>query len=702
MQHHWNETVKQLNRRSRFAVIGALLVLGTMPLARAAETGAQVRPPVASAVEETDRQYKTLERDLKNRQEVNRYANEVYRREALILDDDRDPLDVVLRRTNALLNHLKKAGARLSAEEEALAELRDSCAGTAVKDVAARRTLFDKVCALRRKIAFANPLLDFSGILFIKRHRAIYNHMCDQFYGMAQMPGGGLYVLSDAFGDNPKVRDVLAHSVVENGRLKGEKLSGGRTKPWNIRYDGVGNQHGEETEGGSFLSPDLSFDGKSILFAYVECQGDRKHRHHTDASRGHWAEGRCYHIFKVNVDGTGLTQLTDGTWNDFDPCWLPNDRIAFISERRGGYLRCGRACPTYTLYDMAADGSEINCLSFHETNEWNPGVTNDGRIIYTRWDYVDRYAAIAHHPWITTLDGTDSRAVHGNFSPRKLRADMELDCLPIPNSQKYVATGAAHHRQAFGSLILIDPRVPDDDAMAPVKRITPEVGFPESQRGGQVYGTPWPISEDFHLCVYDPSMNPGAERGGRASRCGGYGIYLLDSFGNKELIYSDPEIGCLSPMPLRARTKPPATPAPSTSGVPSARVPAKPGDPGEATLLVMDVYDSLKPWPKDADIKAIRVYQVLPMSVPSGNGFHAHETGKRIAEAPVSVVAARRVLGTAPVESDGSAYFKVPANREVFFQALDSRGLAVQSMRSGTYLRNGEKLGRRSLRRRRR
>jgi hypothetical protein len=269
---------------------------------------------------------------------------------------------------------------------------------------------------------------------------------------------------------------------------------------------------------------------------------------------------------------------------------------------------------------------------------------------------------------------------------------MELDCQAIPDSQKFVATGAPHHGQAFGSLILVDPRVPDDDAMGPVRRITPEVGFPESQRGGQVYGTPWPLSEDFYLCVYDPSMNPGAGRQGRGFRRGDYGIYLVDSFGNKELIHRDPEIGCLSPIPLRARKKPPATPSPSTSGVASAREPVKPGDTGEATLLVMDVYDSLKPWPKNADIKSIRVYQILPMPIPSGGGFHAFETGKRVASAGDSVVPVRWVLGTAPVESDGSAYFKVPSNRELFFQALDSRGLAIQSMRSATYLRNGEKL----------
>ena len=159
---------------------------------------------------------------------------------------------------------------------------------------------------------------------------------------------------------------------------------------------------------------------------------------------------------------------------------------------------------------MAADGSDITCLSFHETNEWHPSVTHDGRIIYTRWDYVDRHGCTAHLPWITTLDGRDSRAVHGNFAPRGSRPDMELDCRAIPGSHKFVATAAPHHGQAYGSLVLIDPHVPTTTRMGPVRRITPEVGFPESQGGAQVYGTAWPLSEDYYLCVYDATMQPGA------------------------------------------------------------------------------------------------------------------------------------------------------------------------------------------------
>ena len=644
--------------------------------------------------DELDIQFAVLKHDLRNAAHFQRVAPETFRPEALILPSDRDPVDVVLRRTAALLGDLKRkvAGAELNALEAELGRLRAEGERTDVADASARKALFKKICAVRRQIAFKNPLLDFDQILFIKRHRSIFNHMCDQYYGITARPGGGLYVLADPFGPNPQVCDVLADAVVERGRLKGQKLTGGSPTPPALSYDGEGNLSGPDHDGGSFLSPDLSYDARQIVFAFVECKGDKHHRHHTDPSQGHWHEGRCYHIFKVNVDGTGLEQLTDGTWNDFDPCWLPNGRIAFITERRGGYLRCGRVCPTYTLYDMAADGTDMTALSVHETNEWHPSVTHDGRIIYTRWDYVDRFGCTAHQPWITSLDGRDSRAVHGNFAPRNSRPDMELDCRAIPGSRRFVATAAPHHGQAFGSLVLVDPQVPDDDAMGPIKRITPDVGFPESQGGAQVYGTPWPLSEDYYLAVYDATMTPGAGfQGGQQVPRGNYGIYLVDSWGNKELIYRDPQIACQSPIPLAPRPKPPAPPmlVEPFRDAPGTGVAAK--APGEGTVTVINTYDAILPWPPDTKIKALRVLQVLPMTVPSG-GLRPHETGGRIALAGDSVVPVRYVLGTVPIEADGSAHFTVPANRELFFQALDERGMAIQSMRSATYLQKGEHL----------
>jgi hypothetical protein len=646
---------------------------------------------------ELDTQFEALKHDLANRGHFARVAKEAYRNEALILEGDRDPLDVVLRRTAALTADLKRSAAAGKLDElekleklgNKLAEIQARSGKTPVDQAGERRKLYFEACELRRRIALSNPLLDFANILFIKRHRALYNHMCDQFYGMAQQPGGGLYVLEGAFGPSPRVRDVLADSTVADGRLKGQRIWGGPPRHWNIGFDGEGNQNGEPTLGGSFLSPSLSYDSKTILFAYVECQGDVKHRHHTDPNQGHWAEGRCYHVFKVNTDGSNLTQLTDGTWNDFDPAWLPNGRVAFISERRGGYLRCGRTCPTYTLYDMAADGGDINCLSFHETNEWNPSVTNDGRIIYTRWDYVDRFGCTAHLPWITSLDGSDSRAVHGNFAPREKRPDMELGTRAIPNSPLFVATAAPHHSQYFGSLVIINPDVQDDDAMSPVRRLTPEVGFPESQGGTETYGQAWPLSENYFLCSYDAGNE--LRKGG-----GNYGLYLVDCFGNKELIYRDSQIACMCPMPLRATPTPPVSPAvvaaidPAGKAATAHRTPAHPNKTGQASVAVVNVYDSLRPWPEGTKIKSIRVLQILPMSVPSGGP--PHETGARIAMAGDSVVPTRYVLGTVPVEEDGSAHFVVPANREMFFQALDDKGLAVQSMRSATYMHEGERV----------
>jgi len=623
-------------------------------------------------------QFAALTYDLRNRAHFAKVAAQTYRPDALIHESDRDPVDVVLRRTVALLADLERmtAAGDLAAQAKALQALEKANAATPLSDADGRFALFEKACAVRRTIAFANPLLNFDRLLFIKRHRSTFNHMCDQYYGINAVPGGGLFVLSEPFGAEPKAEDLLADSVVASGRMKGEKLSGG-----------------------SFLAPELSYDANRILFAYVECTGDRKHHWHTETDkRGYWSSGRSYHVFKARADGTDLVQLSDGTWNDFDPCWLPNGRVAFISERRGGYLRCGRTCPTYTLHDMAADGTDIRRLSPHETNEWHPSVTREGTIIYTRWDYVDRHGCTAHLPWVTSLDGRDSRAVHGNFAPRRSRPDMEVSIRAIPGSGKYVATAAPHHGQAFGSLVLIDPDVEDDDAMSPIRRITPDVGFPESQGGKHAYGTAWPLSQDYYLCVYDPVVAIGGSRGSQGSsgdyRKFNYGIYLVDSFGNKELIYRDPAIACQSPIPLRPRPEPGTMPQFVTDGdflpAPTTNEPGAPRREPDATVAVIDVYDGLKPWPEGTRIKAIRVVQVVPMSVPSGGP--PHEIGPRLPSAGDSVMPVRYVLGTAAVETDGSVHFRVPANIEIFFQAVDADGVAVQSMRSATYAKPGERL----------
>jgi len=625
--------------------------------------------------------------------------DEVAHPASLILPEDNDPLDVLIRRVSTMLAHLG----------ESMGDRFRTLKDIPVEDTAERFAAFRRVCDLRREIMLksASSPLRTNGAateyLFVKRHRACVPHMCDQFYGTNQRPGGGLFVLNVETGE---VRNLLENSIVESGRLKGQKL-----------------------DKGSFLSPDVSFCGTKIAFAYVECVEPEfpinlhnmthditrlTHVYTLDVSRGHWDIGRAYHIFTCNADGSELRQITDGTWNDFDPCWLPNGRIAFITERRGGYLRCGRECPTYTLFDMNPDGTQIRPLSFHETHEWNPSVTNDGMILYTRWDYVDRQACIAHHPWTTTPDGRNPREVHGNFSHRHRRPDCEFDCRAIPNSHKFIATAAPHHGQSFGSIIMIDPRAEDDDAMGPVKRLTPDVGFPESQEhwGAQVYGTPWALCETYFLAVADFSYQPGAGILGARSGPGGRGndgIYLCDIFGNRELLYRDADIASISPMPLAARPMPPViASAHAISTIEhtpylglrrGGRIYHREAD-GDVTLSqhsqltgtlsLINVYDSLRPFPENTKITELRIIQLLPMSVPSG--YRPHEIGIREGSSLESVNLARWVLGTVPVEEDGSAHFEAPAQTVLLFQAIDEDGLAVQSMRSATYLQPGESL----------
>ncbi len=608
------------------------------------------------AAEGMDDEYRVIEKQMaefrSDATAAARLRAETLNDAALIADTDRDPADVAVRRAQALLHCLQamENPPDLSEETDALNTLAEQIQ-KGPPEAPGRRELFNAVLSVRRRIAFGNPLLDFDAILFLLHDRARFEHMVDQYYGFHAVRGGGVFILEQPFGPNPSVRNILAEATVENGRLQGKKL-----------------------ENGSFIALELDFDAQAMLFAWSEAEvpvppTDRTP--HDDL----WTPGSTYHIFRASVDGLHLTQLTDGCWNDFDPCWLPDGRICFISERRGGYLRCGvRPNPTYTLHAMNADGSTITRLSHHETHEWHPSVNHDGMIVYTRWDYVDRDSDMAHHLWITYPDGRDPRTSHGNYAPvRELRPWMEMAIRAVPNSSRYVAVTTPHHGQNYGSMVLIDPALPDDGAMAQIKRITPEVAFPESEvrpgvpcethkgrnnRTSEIHGTPWPLSELFYLCVYDNGQK-------------NYGLYLVDAFGNRELLYQNPTMACLDPIPLKARPRPPVIP----STLPQH------GQGGR--LLITNIYDSDFTWPEGTHIAALRVIQIFPKTTPAS-------TEPNIGIGAQSL--ARGVLGTAPVEEDGSVYCEVPEGVPIYFQALDDKGRAVQSMLSDTYLHPGETL----------
>lgn len=512
-------------------------------------------------------------------------------------------------------------------------------------------------------VALAQTTLPFKDVLFVERGILSYPnpndtggfhnesdgfHFCDEYFGHNGRKGGGLFILKDFQSGNPQKVDVVA----------GLKVPAGKTNA------------GQTLSSGTFLSPDLSYDGKTIVFAWSSGGTDK------------WTAKNRFHLFRVDIDGTNLVQLTDGDFDDFQPAWMPNGRIVFISTRRGGFGRChGRPVPTYTLHSIKSDGSDLIRLSNHETNEFHPSMANDGRIVYTRWDYIDRDFNAAHHTWFCNPDGTNPRSWGGNYAPpmdtmgsgpwvdgRYIdRPFAEYYPRAIPGSAtKYVSVAGPHHGEAYGTLIIRDYSKPDDNELSQVTKLTPDVAFPEAKGGTLTYGPAWPLSETLFLTSYNNTM------------------VLLDTSvkpAKRTQIYTtkDASLRPIYAIPLAARTPPPVITEGTYQGerwYPEAR---------PTTVQVSNVYDNdaYGKLPSDPKIKSLRIVQVLSKTTPLANDPRLGYSSQNVA---------KMVLGTVPVESDGSVFFEAPIGKEILFQALDERGMAVQTMRSGTFLHPGENM----------
>ena len=600
---------------------------------------------------------------------------QVFDRHSLVWHEDGGPAGTAIRRTEALLKHLADTHENLDLNRQAvdLAKLKQAYfKANLTENDPAQLGFYMACCVIRRQIAFQNPLLDFDDMLCVVRGTYAGSirsnsgtmdmqggHFVNQYFGFNAIPGGGLYIVKNWKGNaSPEVTNLLEDSVVQNGRFRGQKLNRG-----------------------AFCTPDVDFDGKRISFSW-------------SANTNHkliFSRDRLWNIFTVNSDGTNLTQLTDEAYDDFDSCWLPNGRLAFISERRGGFIRCfsGLRVPQYSLFSMKDDGSDIIPLSYYETSEWNPTVNHDGKIVYTRWDYTDRENCIGSRYWVCGPDGTDPRAPHGNYphpwhtfnDHPNMRYDSrmgaprtETSIRAVPGSTLYMFTAAPHHGDIDGTLCMLDLSIPDDGHMSQIKRITPEELFPESEftmRSHFKYKTPWPLNEDYYIVNCWENL------------------VLFDRFGNKELICHLREMPCkhddrfrvFEPIPLRPRERPPILPTLTNQGEDAiaADDPAAP----KATLAVMNVYESDQPLPEGVKIKWLRVVQNILKSEPEMGvpmiGYERENTP-------------RIPLGIVPVEEDGSAYFEAPVAKELIFQILDENKMAVQSMRSVAYVHPGEQL----------
>jgi mono/diheme cytochrome c family protein len=390
----------------------------------------------------------------------------------------------------------------------------------------------------------------------------------------------------------------------------------------------------------------------------------------------------------MNLDGTGLRRLTRGKYDDFDARYLPNGEIVFLSTRRGQYVQCSKATATasvaganpdsyvrcgggperpvavYTLHVMDADGGNLRQISAFEMFEWTPSVDHEGRVLYARWDYVDRWNMPFMKLWSTMPDGTNAQAIYGNYSQNP---HCVFEARAIPNSRKLIFTASGHHANTGGSLVLLDFNQGADSPTA-MTRLTPEVCFPETEGWPKSYFiNPFPLSENHYLAAWSDLEMIGWP--GPAEPVNATGIYLFDAFGNLNLLYRDPDISSMSPLPVRARPRPHAIP--SQVAWDGAQ---------EGRMLLLNVYDGLASVPRGT-IKRLRLVGVPAKTHPTMNypeiGVTRDDPGKF-------------VIGSVPVDEDGSAFFRVPSGVSFFFQALDADGMAVQTMRSAAYVQPGQ------------
>jgi len=511
-------------------------------------------------------------------------------------------------------------------------------------------------------IALANPAIDFERILLTTRFAPHTVRNITRTFAWQHKPGGDLCLL---VGLRP------------HGKLVGlvsEQL-------------GPGHLH----------SIDLSWDADRAVFSYAKQPMWPPERTTTTAA----GEGAGAHelrktheplrLHEIALGSNGLRELTDDPyWNDFEPAYCPDGTIVFTSDRCGRSAECGPFnydIANANLYRLSADGSSIRRVTDSKDLDRHPNCLNNGRIVYTHWEYQERHFMEVHSLWTAHPDGRMADAVfkHHMKAPLGLRAARS-----VPGSDKLVAVATGHHTFAYGPVVVIDPSIGLNDTRG-IEIITPGVKPQEGPMAGQttanggvpdrggLYQTPWPLAENCFLVSYayarpKCSANCGADSNG-------FGIYLIDSYGNRELIYRDRLLSASHPIPLVPRPRPPRLPDLTDRADKTA------------VCYVADVHEGLEGIPRGT-VKYIRIAQHVAWPLDAEHGMEPYFGGAAYGQqfgywswSPV------RVIGTVPVEEDGSACFTVPADTGVYFQALDERFMEIRRMRSLVGFQHGEVRG---------
>jgi hypothetical protein len=492
---------------------------------------------------------------------------------------------------------------------------------------------------LQRRALLASPLLSGAKIVFVTRKQYSNNHGTE-----ATMCQTG---------------EVNTGHFRAGGALKILELPSGKVTTL------------LETPKGVIRDPEVHFDAGKILLSMRKDINDD------------------YHLYELDISapkGKNLKQLTFAPRvSDIQPIYLPNGRIAFASTREPKYIPCQRHLMA-NLFVMDSDGANIRQIGHNTQFEGRPSLTSDGRILYTRWEYVDKHFASAYGLWTVNPDGTNHALYYGGYA---WQPGAISDGRVIPGTSRFVGIFTAVHELAWGAMVIAD-RNRGLDGTAPVLKSWPADiskfmnrwdtekrignGY-DSFRGVRVkYEDPYPLSAEFMLC----SRQTG---GGKHM-----GIFLVDVFGNEILLHAE-RPGCFDPIPIVARRRPPVIASKVDLGK------------SEGTFYVQDVYigESMNRV-KRGDVKYLRVVEAPPKLVfpkygigdwtPALSADSHHPTATNW-----NHYNNKRILGRVPVEADGSAYFTVPAGKFVYFQLLDKNGMMIHSMRSGTMLQPGEEAG---------
>ena len=499
--------------------------------------------------------------------------------------------------------------------------------------------------------------LGFRGILLVERYPLEISHVY-VYHVEGYCPGGGLYIYSPD---------------EKGGRLK-------------RIFD---------SSAGMITSAVLSFDGEEIVFAWRRGGHVRSNPFRLQKDISRYADERAnYQVFRINVDGTELTQLTHGTHNNLDPCWLPDGGIAFISDRKPAYAYC-YVVTSPVLYRMERDGSRQKRISASYLMDFTPAVLNDGRLIYTRWEYVDRGVCPIQSLWTINPDGTCLSGFYGN---RVLEPGTFMDAGPIPGSHRILATATNHNGPCRGAIVEIDPRKGSNAPQA-VRNLTPEVDIYAHRDGGGSYGNGMLLTG-----AKLPYLKPFAVDRNHflVSKAGT--IQLRDFDANAvSLLSGRGGLGFYCPQPVRSTVRPPlATGTLADEEIESSEDGTPSG--AWATVFLQDVYNGLEPHVRRGDVKKIAVVEEVGKGTHTPHWNPCPMTGKGMRrtvcfgyQSPVvscgATFAPKKVWGFADVNQDGSAAFKVPAEVPIDFLALDAEGRAVQRMRTFTHFMSGEVQG---------